>query len=65
MYCQSKPKKEKYISDSILIQSIAVTVYLFIVNQKKFRLLHNENENCQYDHINFNQKGIGDLLIRM
>ena len=57
--------KKRNTSDSILIQSIAVTVYLFIVNQKKFRLLHNENENCQYDHIHFDQKGIGDLFIRM
>ena len=41
----------KYISYSFEIESntILMTVFLLIMNQKDFRLVHNQKENCHYD----------------
>ena len=35
---------------------IVVTVFLQIMNPTEFRLVHNQKENCHYDHIPFNFK---------
>ena len=37
---------------------IVVRVFLLIRNQPEFSLVHNQKENCHYDHIPFDLKGI-------
>ena len=42
---------------------IVVTVFLFIIKQTEFPWVHNQMENCHYDHIPINQKVIIKLFI--
>ena len=41
---------------------IVGTVFLSILNQMHFHLVQNRKENCHYDHILFNMKGIGNIV---
>ena len=38
------------------------TVFFPILNQTEFHLAQNRKENCLYDHIPFNVKGIGRIV---
>ena len=38
-----------------------VIVFLSILNQIEFHLVHNRKENCHHDHIPFNLKEIGSI----
>ena len=40
---------------------IVVTVFPLTMNRMKFRLTHNQKQNCHYDHIPFNLKIIRNL----
>ena len=40
-----------------------VTVFLSILNQMEFHLVLNRKENCHHDHIPFNGKGIGNIVL--
>ena len=42
---------------------IVVTVFLSILNQMNFHLLQNRKENCHHDHIPFNVKGNGNIVV--
>ena len=46
-----------YNSLQIEKNMIVVTVFLLIMNQIKFHLVHNQKENCHYDHIPLNLEG--------
>ena len=39
-----------------------VTVFLWILNQIEFNLVHNRKGNCHHDLIPFNVKGIGSIV---
>ena len=41
---------------------IAVTIFLLIMNQTKFRCVHNQKENSRYDHISINLKVVRNLF---
>ena len=47
---------QKQISDHAQIErnAIVVTVFLLIIDQTKFRLAHNQKENCHNDQIPIN-----------
>ena len=55
---------ENYISISYQIEwvMIVVTVFLSILKQMEFHLVHNRKENCHHDHIPFNLKGNGTII---
>jgi len=42
---------------------IVATVFLSIVNQMEFHLVHNRTENCHHDQIPFNVKEIGNIVL--
>ena len=50
--------REKWIQDSFQIQRnmTVATVFLFIIKQIEFLLVHNQKETRHYDHIPFNLK---------
>ena len=56
---------ETKISISFRIEwdMIVVTVFLSILNQMEFYLAKNRKENCHYDHIPFNVKGNGNIIL--
>ena len=37
---------------------IIVALFFLIMNQTEFRWVHNQKENCHYNHIPFNLRGI-------
>ena len=39
------------------------TVFLSILNQMEIHLVQNRKENCHHDHIPFNVKGIGSIVL--
>ena len=41
---------------------IELTVFISAMNQNKFWLVHNQKENCNYDHIPSCLKGISNLF---
>ena len=40
-----------------------VAVFLLVMGQTEFRLVHNEKENCYYRHIPFNLEGISKAFL--
>ena len=48
----------EFFSNSFQIEknTIAVTVFLLIMNETKFRWIHNQKGNCHYDCIPLNLK---------
>ena len=42
---------------------IAVTVFRSILNQMEYHLVQNRKENTHYDHVPFNLKGNGILVL--
>ena len=58
-------RSENWIFDSCQIARnvIVVTVFLLIMNQTEVRLVHNQKENCDYDRIPVNLKGIRNRFI--
>ena len=56
---------ENYVSISFNIEwdIIVVTVFLLILNQMEFHLVQNRKENCHHDHIPFNVKGNGNVVL--
>jgi len=56
---------ENYISISFKIEwdMIVVTVFLSILNQMELHLVQNRKENCHHDHIPFNLKGNGNIVL--
>ena len=54
---------KNYTSISFHIEwdMIVCTVFLSILNQIEFHLVHNQIENCHHDHIPFNVKRIGNI----
>ena len=54
------------ISFKIEWNMIVVTVIPSIINQTEFDLIHNNRkENCHYDKISLNLKGIRSILLRL
>ena len=54
---------ENYISIHIEWDMIVVTVFLSILNQLELHLAKNRKENCHHDHISFNVKGNGNIVL--
>ena len=56
---------ENYIFFSFQIEwdMIVVTVFLSILSQMEFHLVQKRKENCHHDHIPFNMKGIGSIVL--
>ena len=54
-----------YISDYLQIEwnMIVVTIFLMLMNQTEFYLVHNQQENYHYDNIPFTSKGIRTLIV--
>ena len=59
------PRSQKHFLDSFQIQRIMIveTVFLLIMNQTKFSLVHIQKVYCHYDHIPLNLKRIKKLFI--
>ena len=64
-YSKNEPHWENYISISFHIEwdMIVVTVFLTIFNQMEFHLVQNWKENCHQNHIPFNLRGNGILVL--
>ena len=62
---KNRVRTERCISENFQIQRnmIVVTGFLRILNELKFRLIHNQKENRHYDHIPFNLKAIVTLFL--
>ena len=57
--------RENFISISLHIEwnMIVVTVFLSILNRMEIHLVQNRKENCHCDHIPFNVKGKGNIVL--